>query len=143
MTGACQSLPVRAMAGAECVQIDCSSRSRYGSAPNRVVDGIPHGMKWQDNTAGKLPDWLTLTWPKPVQARRVVVYTDSIRALEVQIPGPREGAWVTIGSGAAAQGNAIEAQLAIVETKSIRILVTKLRRDEKLSRVFEVEVYGE
>lgn len=122
--------------------VTVSSKSRYGSTPDRVLDGITTGMRWQDGTPDELPDWLTVTWPAPVTIGRVVVCTASIADLDVQVPEGDD--WRTV---AEVLGNAEERAEATwddpVETTSLRILVTGLMADQKYASIWEVEAYAE
>ena len=122
--------------------VTVSSRSTYGSTPDRVLDGVTAGMRWQDGTPDAFPDWLTVTWPEPVTVGRVVLYTASIADFDVQVP---EGdGWRTV---AEARGNTEESAEAAwddpVETTSVRILVTGLMEEQKHASIWEVEAYAE
>jgi hypothetical protein len=122
------------------VSITTSSNSTYGSTPDRVVDGILTNMKWQDGTPKKFPDWITLAWPSVQKIGRIVVYTDTLADFEVQTPGEGDQ-WRTVKSVTSASVNPVEASFEPIETKAIRIMVSKLRPGEDYSRVFEIEAY--
>ena len=123
-------------------EVTVSSRSTYGCTPNRVLDGILEGMGWRDGTAGKGPDWLTVTWPQTQTVRRAVVYTPSIADLEIQVP-EGEG-WKTVASVTGNTEQRVEAPLeAPVQTTAIRVLATALMGQEKSAQIWEVEAYGE
>lgn len=121
--------------------VEFSSKSTYGSTPNRVLDGVTGGMRWRDGTPGKNPDWLTVRFPSPVTIGRVVVYSNTIAAVEIQISDLQEG-WRTVGMMENATGEKLEVLLnAPVETDAVRILITALRDGEEYSIVHEVEAY--
>jgi hypothetical protein len=121
--------------------VTVSSRSTYGSTPDRVLDGVMTGMRWQDGTPDELPDWLTVTWPEPVTIGRVAIYTPSIADFEVQVPEGDD--WRTV---AEVLGNTEEQAEAAwddpVQTTSLRILVTGLMADQRYSSIWEVEAYA-
>jgi hypothetical protein len=120
--------------------VEVSSKAQYGSTPDRLVDGITGGMRWIDRTARQLPDWATIRWPQAVKIGRVVVYSPSVAAYEVQVP-EGEG-WRTVGTSGAADGTRLEALLdAPVTTSAVRILVTKLLPDQSYTTMWEVEAY--
>lgn len=120
--------------------VEVSSSAQYGSTPNRLLDGITGGMKWTDRTPRELPDWATVRWPQPVSIGRVVVYSPTVAAYEVQVP---EGdGWRTVGRSSAPDGTRLETILdAAVTTSAIRVLVTKLLPDQIYTTVWEVEAY--
>ncbi|NLB97047.1 MAG: hypothetical protein GX785_15225, partial [Armatimonadetes bacterium] len=107
--------------------------------PERVVDGVTTNMLWQDGTRDQLPDWISLTWPAAQKIGRVVTYSPTLADFEIQVPGG-EG-WRTVATVRNATTDAIEATFAPVETKAIRLLITRLRQGETLSRVWEIEAY--
>jgi hypothetical protein len=120
--------------------VEVSSKAQYGSTPDRLVDGIIDGMKWTDRTARELPDWATIHWPQAARVGRVVVYSPTAAALEVQVP---EGdGWRTVGRSSAPEGTRLEAVLdEVVTTSAVRVLVTKLLPDQIYTTVWEVEAY--
>ena len=126
----------------EGVRVTVSSESPYGSTPNRVVDGITGGMRWRDGTPGELPDWLLLTWPAPVEVGRLVLHSETITGVEVQVPAG--DAWVPVGSVADAATSPIEIALPkAVTTERLRLEVTALRPNAENSVLYEVEAYSE
>jgi len=150
------SVPLAAIAGANSARkkpgnlafedsgtiVEVSSESRYGSTPDRAIDGVEKGMRWQDGTRGEFPDWLAVRWPGPVTVGRVVIRTPSIADMELQVA---EGdGWRTV---AEVQGNTEERiELALeapVEVEAIRVLVTGLMEGNVVSAIWEVEAYAE
>jgi len=122
--------------------VEVSSESTYGSTPDRVLDGVLTGMRWQDGTPKELPDWLVVRWPAAVRIKRIVVYTPSIAACEAEVP-EGEG-WRTVGEVAGNTQERLEITLGeAVETAAIRILVTGLREGQEYSVITEVEAYAE
>jgi len=121
------------------VEVEVSSKSTFGSTPDRVVDGITSNMMWRDGTPRKFPDWLSLTWPSPQRIGRVVVYSPSLCDYQVQIlDESRE--WRTVGALNDVKEEMSEVRFPVVETKAIRIFVTKVR-DSDFSQIWEVEAY--
>ena len=121
------------------VTVSYSSESKYGCTPERVVDGVTTNMLWQDGTPNQFPDWIALTWPAAQRIGRVVTYSPTLADFEVQVPDG-EG-WRTVATVRNATTDAIEATFAPVETKVIRLQITRLRQGETLSRVWEIEAY--
>ncbi len=122
--------------------VEVSSKSRYGSTPDRLVDGVTEGMRWTDGTPSELPDWVTVTWPDAQTVGRVVIYTSTIADFEVQVPDGDE--WRTVGEAAGNEGASAETVLnEPVETTAVRIVVTGLQGEEKNAVIWEVEAYEE
>jgi hypothetical protein len=121
--------------------VEVSSRSTYGSTPDRVLDGILTGMRWQDGTPKELPDWLVVRWPAAVTVGRVVVYSSTIADCEIQVP---EGdGWRTVAESLGNSEDHFEVVLQQpVETEAIRILVTGLREGQDYAVITEVEAYA-
>jgi len=122
--------------------VDVSSKSRYGSTPDRLVDGVTDGMRWMDGTPGELPDWVTVTWPEAQTVARVVVHTQTVADFAVQVPDGDE--WRTVGEVTGNEGASAETVLnEPVETTAVRILVTGLQGEGKNAVIWEVEAYEE
>ncbi|MBT4500648.1 MAG: discoidin domain-containing protein [Gemmatimonadetes bacterium] len=123
--------------------VEFSSKSTYGSTPNRVLDGVTDGMRWRDGTPKKTPDWLTVRFPQPASIGRVVVYSGTISAVEVQVPDLQEG-WRTVGSTEDTMGDNLEILLeAPMKTDALRVLITALREGEDYSLIHELEAYAD
>jgi hypothetical protein len=123
--------------------VEFSSKSTYGSTPNRVLDGITGGMRWRDGTPGKTPDWLTVRFPNPATIGRIVVYSGTIASVEVQIPD-RQGGWQTVGLTEDTDGDNLEVLLeTTVKTDTLRVLIITLREGEEYSVIHEVEAYAD
>lgn len=123
------------------VEVTVSSRSRYGSTPARVVDGVRDGMCWRDGTRRKLPDWLQLTWPRPVKIGRVAVYSDTAAAVELQVPDGED--WRTVSSAEPSREARLDARFSPVETKALRVLVAATREGCDYTTIHEVEAYAQ
>jgi len=118
-----------------------ASSSRDGHEM-KAVDGALKGLAWSDDTYGKLPDWLSLTWPQPQTIGRVVIYTGSIADLQLQVPDEQaEGGWRTIAETHALQEPSMEFKFDPMPIKTLRIFSTKLRENAKFSIIAEVEAY--
>ncbi len=129
--------------------VEVSSKSRYGSVPGRLIDGVREGMLWRDGTPRKYPDWVVLRWPEPVRVGRVVVFSDTVKALEVQVPaepgaspaGGDDVAWKTVARVDNASGDEITLTFAPVETRALRLLITAARKGEAFVTIREIEAY--
>ncbi len=122
-------------------EVEVSSRSTYGSTPDRLLDGVETGMLWRDGTRGQFPDWAQVRWPQAQTIGRVVLHTPTVASFEVQVPEGDD--WKTV---VAVEGNAeqrVEAVLPqAVQTEAIRILVTGIMADKQDTEIWEVEAYA-
>ncbi|MBC7288648.1 MAG: hypothetical protein H5T86_11545, partial [Armatimonadetes bacterium] len=129
--------------------VEVSSKSQYGSAPDRILDGVVGGMVWRDGTAGRYPDWVVLRWPKNVRVGRVVIFSDTIRAVQTQVPalqdaspvGSDDGAWKTVAHADDAAGDRIVLTFDTVETQALRLLITGGREGQGYVTISEIEAY--
>jgi len=123
-------------------KVTFSSKSRYGSTADRVVDGVRGGMTWQDGTKGKCPDWLAVEWPQPVEIARVRVFSRTIRAAKIQGRSGPDGPWKDLASVPQATGDGLDVKFPAATVRAIRIYVTSNRTGQDLTRITEVEAYG-
>jgi hypothetical protein len=127
-------------------KVEVSSKSTYGSTPDRVVDGVPSGMAWQDGTrnanSGKneFPDWIAVAFPGEQTVARVVVYTDTLRDYDVQVKQGED--WRTVAQVRGGAEASLDSRFEAVKTTAVRLLITATRDDKQSSRVYEIEVYG-
>ena len=121
------------------VRVVISSGSTYGNNPDRVVDGITTAMGWNAKEA-KGEQWLQLIWPAEQQVGRVVVYSTSLAAAEVQVPGAAEGEWKTVGT--LAGDGPLTVSFDPAKVKTLRILAGKLLPEQKTPGLQEVEAYA-
>ncbi|MBN2451019.1 MAG: hypothetical protein JXR77_11555 [Lentisphaeria bacterium] len=121
--------------------VEVSSKSRYGSTPDRVLDGVRGGMQWRSDPAAKGPDWLLVRWPEAQRIARVVVYTDTIAACEMEAP-EGEG-WRSLGAARATADDRIEAVFPQAVTAALRIRVSERLAEQTGSTIREVEAYAE
>ncbi|NSW54920.1 MAG: hypothetical protein HPY44_02810 [Armatimonadetes bacterium] len=121
--------------------VEVSSRSTYGSTPDRVVDGVIGGMQWRDGTSRKLPDWLVIRWPEAQTIGRVVVHGAEITALEVQVPAGDD--WKTVAQFTGDALDTLEISLPEPQTAAaLRVLVTGLAEGHEYTQISEVEAYA-
>jgi len=120
-------------------KVEVSSKSRYGSTPERVLDGVRGGMIWRDGTRKKFPDWIVVRFAQPEKIGRVVVFSGTLSDFEVQVP-EGEG-WRTVGAVKAADQEQIEVRFAPLEASAVRLWITGCRDD--YSTVSEIEVYAQ
>jgi len=123
------------------VTIKVSSKSMYGSTPERIVDGVEDGMGWRDGTPNECPDWVELEWSAPVEVGRVVVWTASVEDLAVLVPDGEN--WREAGSAAGTKGPCVSVSIPTVTTKKLRIEIRKNRPDAKQTYITEIEAYKE
>lgn len=123
------------------VTVKVSSKSLYGSTPERIVDGVEDGMGWRDGTPNECPDWVELEWPAPVEVGRVVVWTTSVEDLAVLVPDGEN--WKEAGSAVGAKEPSVSMSIPIVTTNRLRIEIRKNRPDEKQTFITEIEAYKE
>ncbi|MCP4641439.1 MAG: hypothetical protein GY851_13440, partial [bacterium] len=121
--------------------IAVSSKSTYGSTPERLVDGMREGMGWRDKTANALPDWLEIVWPEPVTVGRLVAFTNSVEDVAVLVP-VGEG-WKELASVTGATEPEVTIEFPSVTTDRLRLEVRKNRPDQKHTWITEVEAYRE
>ncbi len=123
-------------------KVTFSSKSTYGSTPDRVVDGVRDGMQWKDGTPGKCPDWLAVEWPKPVKIARVVVYSRSIGEAKIQVRSTPDGDWRTVGSVKDVASDRFDVEFPVTTVQVVRVWITANRTGQRLSQITELEAYG-
>ncbi len=129
------------------------SRDEKAHPPANLTDGVAHiaddGSRWLSEAA--IPHWVELAWPQTRTIRAVRLVSgyrgnatetrDPVRDFHLEI---RDGEqWLPL-PGSQVTGNlAVDCRREIgpVETKAIRLVVTASQGN--LSRIFELEVYGE
>jgi len=125
------------------VEVAVSSRSRYGSTPTRLTDGIEGGMRWRDGTPGEYPDWLQLTWPAEQRVGRLVLYGKGYTSAEARVPGPGES-WVAVGRAADPSGGRLVIELKrAVSAERLRLYLSGDPAAEEHTMVYEVEAYAD
>ena len=126
-------------------KVRVSSKSRYGSTPDRVIDGVIDGMTWQDGTPpgaakNQFPDWIEIELAEEQTLARVAVYTDSLRDYDVQVKAGED--WTTMAQVRDAETEMIESAFQPTKTTAVRLHITATREEKQRSRVWEIEVYG-
>jgi Carbohydrate family 9 binding domain-like len=121
--------------------ITVSSKSTYGSTPERLLDGVREGMGWRDKTARECPDWLEVVWSAPLTVGRIVTCTTSVEDAAVLVPDG-EG-WKELAAVTGATEPELTFTFPAVTTNRVRVEVRKNRTDEKYTWITEVEAYGE
>ena len=138
----------------EHLKMNCSSNFWPHSRPAdntlwHVTDGIVIGDRattydnqrtyFKDKTPGKLPDWISMEFKKPVKATRVKVCSvkKALKDYEVQIL--KDGKFITIAKVENVEGDWSEVSFPETEFKVLRILVTAIRG--KYTQIAEIEVY--
>lgn len=98
-----------------------------------------HQLVWTDATANQSPDWIELTFKKPVSVGRVVVYpiADSLKSYQVQLLS--NGEYQTVAETLEAFGVAQEHVFAPQTAEAVRIFVTDTRGERAI--ITEIEVY--
>ncbi|MCP4644370.1 MAG: hypothetical protein GY851_28260 [bacterium] len=123
------------------VRVEVSSKSQFGSAPDRVLDGVENAMGWRDGTAGECPDWLDLVWPKAVKVGRVAVYSTTARELAVLVPEGED--WAELASVTEPERGVLTVSFPPVKTDRLRIEVRANADDARYTIISEVEAYKE
>lgn len=118
--------------------VQVSSKSRYGSTPDRVVDGVLYGMAWRDGTSKKYPDWLQLDFKQEENIGRVVVYSATIDQATVQVPDG-EG-WRDLGGLQREDEHKLSLTCEPIRTKALRLNITAGL--DSFVAVTEVEAYA-
>ena len=122
------------------VTLEVSSRAPYSSTPERMLDGILDGMGWRDGTGRKVPDWVELTWPEPIDIGRVVLYTDTVAALTVAVP---EGdGWQDVCAATGLGDASVSLAFPPVHTDRLRLTIEANRQDEPYTQITEIEVFA-
>ncbi|MBN1672580.1 MAG: hypothetical protein JXR37_16180, partial [Kiritimatiellae bacterium] len=126
------------------VQVTVSSSAQFGSSIMAAVDGVLDGQGWKDHTPKTYPDWLALSWPRPLDAGRVALYSRSIGEAEVQVRA--NGEWKTVGrlraDESAEKRAPLTAAFTPVRTDSLRVLVSAGRNGKEQTEISEIEVYA-
>ena len=124
------------------VMLRASSQATHQPTPVWTVDGVRDGRGWKAKPF-EGADWIELSWPKPQKIGRVVIYTDAVADCEVQLPVGDEAnpEWRSLASTKAAAGNPIELTFEPVETKQLRIHISRLREGIKATGIWEIEAY--
>jgi hypothetical protein len=122
-------------------EVEVSSGAQYSNTPTLVMDGIETHLGWRADAAAAREQWLALRWPEAQVFGRVVVYSTSVRALTVQVPGDGEGEWRDIAQ-MTGEGR-LEVAFGPVTASAVRLLVTELAEDATAAAIQEVEVYAQ
>ena len=123
------------------VAVRVSSKSTYGSTPERIVDGIRDGMGWRDGTSRKCPDWVELQWPAPVMVGRAVLFTETVDSVGALVPNGVS--WKEAGATEGASGPEVTLVFSPVTTDRLRLEIRKNTAKQPYTRVTEIEVYAE
>ncbi|MFA6931097.1 MAG: discoidin domain-containing protein [Lentisphaeria bacterium] len=137
----------------ENVQVAASSNQalnvRADNCLWHVADGViqPPDFKhyysqqlvWTDATPNQSPDWIEVTFKKPVSVGRVVVYPidNSLKSYQVQIRN--KGEYQTAAELSDASGVAQEHQFAPQTAEAVRIYITGTRGAN--AKITEIEIY--
>ncbi len=92
-----------------------------------------------DTTPNVVPDWIELTFKKPVKINRVVVYPaeNSLKNYEIQVM--LKGEYQTVAKVENASGLAQESIFPVVTTNQVRVFVTA--NNGAYTQIHEIEVY--
>ncbi len=135
------------------LQLAASSNKALNVRPDNclwhITDGVilPPDFKdyyssllvWTDTTPNQSPDWIEMTFKKPVTAGRVVVYPidNSLKNYQVQIRN--NGDYQTVAEVEDASGVAQEHLFTSQTIESVRIFITATRGPH--AKITEIEVY--
>ena len=118
-------------------RVTCSSMSPYSGQLSMVVDGMRKGKGWRDKTWKRWPDWVQVSFPKPVTVGRVLVFSRSARDYEIQLAA--DGGFVTVAKGTRPEDEPIRAEFKPVVTDTARVVIHS--SSGTASDVAEIEVY--
>ena len=112
-----------------------------------VTDGVienPHPdlnlQSYCDATPNKVPDWVALTFHKPVTAKEILVYPEKASLCDFEVQISKDGQnWTCVKKFEDAKGVCHIAKFAPQEIKAVRIFVTK--NNGPNTRIAEIEVY--
>ncbi|MBQ7176755.1 MAG: discoidin domain-containing protein [Victivallales bacterium] len=112
-----------------------------------VTDGVidnPHPdlnlQSYCDATPKQLPDWVALTFHKPVTAKEILVYPEKASLCDFEVQISKDGQnWTCVKKFEDAKGVCHIAKFAPQEIKAVRIFVTK--NNGPNTRIAEIEVY--
>ena len=121
--------------------VSVSSKSRYGSSPARLIDGVRDGMGWRDGTPGEWPDWVELAWREPVEVGRVVVFSDTVADAAVLVSGGDSRQ--AVAEEKAITGGRATLSFDRLRTDRLRVEVHGNREGQKNTWVTEIEAYAE
>jgi hypothetical protein len=114
-----------------------SSKARYSSSPDRVIDGVLDGMAWRDDTPNKYPDWVEIDFPKAVTIGRVVVYSTNLVSGAVQAKLGEE--WKDLAPLSRDSDRSMTTTFEPTSTSALRVTVTKAATP--FVSITEVEAY--
>jgi hypothetical protein len=123
------------------VQVTASSIGAWKPSPQRVVDGLRGGMSWQ---SGKFPksEWIELEWPKPQKIGKLVIYTESLADIQIQIPKTDSEQWQTITEMTDTNVNPVHITFPQqIQSDKLRLYITRLRDGFNHAGIWEIEAY--
>lgn len=107
---------------------------------SKVNDGVLEGLSWASKKGEALPQWVELSWPKPIRAEKVIIYSDTIEHARVQIKRGED--WVDISDFTRRSGAHLRAIFEERELEEMRILITEKKLGASVVTLAEVEVYN-
>ncbi len=119
-------------------RVQVSSRSTYGSTPERVIDGVIGGMVWRNGQAGKWPEWLAVEFKQAATVGRLVVYSADIGEATAQ--GRVGGQWRDLAPLRRVDAQRLEAAFAPLAVEAVRVWVTAA--PGRFVTISEVEAYA-
>ncbi len=123
--------------------ITASSRGRYKPGPLWMLDGLRSGRAWE-GAKFEGDDTVTILWPETQRLGRVVVYSETVAAADIEIlePGSDVDAWKQVArlevTGA---GEVSEVSFPTTETSQLRFRIRSIRPGFESHKIYEIEAY--
>lgn len=117
-----------------------ASSSSIPDQLNKVNDGVFEGLEWSSNKEEELPQWVELSWKKPVYVGKVVIYSDTIERAIVQVN--KDGEWMDVAEFVRRSGAHLRATFKDRYTDKLRVLITAKKPGVDAVTLSEVEVYN-
>lgn len=116
-----------------------ASSNNENSYLDKIVDGFLKGLQWSSASGAPLPQWLELTFPKPINASKVLLYSDTIQKAHLEIF--KDSRWQKQADFQKGEENAFEAHFNDCNFSLLRVIITEKKSDQKSVTLAEIEVY--
>lgn len=122
------------------VKVSMSS-SEDLSAVVRLNDGIFEGINWASKKGEELPQWIELSWGKPVKLAKIVIYSDTIENAKIQVE--EGGQWADIADFKRRSAGHLRAIFKEKEVNKIRIFISEKKPGVDSVTLSEIEAYND
>ena len=121
------------LAGAK---VESERNNRANNASAFLNDGSYQGQMWGQHLIPQLPTWIKVTFPKPQQISRVIIYG---KLSDYLVCVKKDGSWETVAEVKDNREARVESKFSPVKTDAIRLWITKAQGKKPI--VSEIEVY--